>query len=511
MKKIDLGNAFYLLNKVLMPPSTVGGLQITNSIIRFLELAPSSAKGDFVLKRDVSLRLPPGILESNRIKDTVLFIQALKELRKRIGIKPKKLVDVILTIPAGDVFVQAFTVPILAEDKLKEAVDLNLKAISPIPIDRSYYSARKIGKTMEGGGQYEFLGTFVQQDVMDEFADAVEVAGFGIAAVEFSSVGFARTLISAGAVSDNKPYLIVKITQDGVIFLILKNGELYFNYFHPWEKIMEEGGGVSLDSIFSVVRLEMQRLLNFYSQRSEGRIKDAVIISPAYGEELANFIYKEHPYINIQYVNSQQENFHGVRGAAERGLLPRHKDTNINLMGPHRLGAYLRNQILAFVVFWRSILAVSLGFLLALFISANIILTKEVERSEELIAINLGTAEFAELDSLKASAAEFNDLVKVLQGVRGELQHSAEFIDEINNARSGEVVLERLNLNFTASSGLLRGNAVNERAILAFRDRLLAMESLEDINMPLADIVTQPTGRVAFLVSFRIVGSDSPN
>ena len=64
----------------------MGGLQVTNSDLRYLELKfdPKGNQGNIFVTRSAALRLPPGIIEQGRIKDAANFIAALKALRKQI-------------------------------------------------------------------------------------------------------------------------------------------------------------------------------------------------------------------------------------------------------------------------------------------------------------------------------------------------------------------------------------------------------------------------------------------
>ena len=86
-----------------MPLPSVGGFQITNSELRFLELRQEE-KGNLSVARIGSLRLPPGIIESGKIKDRANFIAALKSLRDQIVLKDKRVVNVVLMISIGDVY-----------------------------------------------------------------------------------------------------------------------------------------------------------------------------------------------------------------------------------------------------------------------------------------------------------------------------------------------------------------------------------------------------------------------
>src|SRR3989344_5290334 len=130
---MDFKNTFNNFSRLIFPASRIGGLEITDSIINFYDLS----SGSIPL---ASLRLPPGIVEDGKIKhgQEANFTEALKTIHSQITADSKKIINIILTLPSNDVYVQSFNVSKAAESNLVEAAELNLRMISPLPLEGAY-------------------------------------------------------------------------------------------------------------------------------------------------------------------------------------------------------------------------------------------------------------------------------------------------------------------------------------------------------------------------------------
>ena len=97
---MNLINKLRSLSRLILPPAEIGGLQVSNTSIRFMVLKRGS-NGDLSAK-SASLRLPPGIIDEGRVKDKPNFVEALRSLHAQITPKGNETINVILTVPAGE-------------------------------------------------------------------------------------------------------------------------------------------------------------------------------------------------------------------------------------------------------------------------------------------------------------------------------------------------------------------------------------------------------------------------
>src|SRR3972149_3806536 len=88
------------LLKFLNPSPLVGGLEITDSSLKYLRIR----NGETIKS---SLGLPPGVIEEGRIKDRRTFIAALNSLHARIA-PVKKKAHVIASLSSGSLYFSYF-------------------------------------------------------------------------------------------------------------------------------------------------------------------------------------------------------------------------------------------------------------------------------------------------------------------------------------------------------------------------------------------------------------------
>lgn len=495
-----------IVNKFLIPKKAVAGLQVTNSDLRFLELAID--KGNIFIKRSATLRLPPGIIEHGRVKDKPNFIAALKNLRSQVTKKESENVNIVLTIPTGDVYAQAFNIPKVAKSGLEEAVNLNLQVISPIPMDRTYYSWKVVGEgdkmfSSGGAGQIELLGVFVEKSIIEDYTDCLEASGFGIAGIEFSSLSMARLLSHYKVIDDKSSYLLIKMTQEGLIFMILKNGNLYFDYFHSWDKFAGEGKGVTIDSINDIIYSEGQRIMNFYASHWGGAIKNIVLITPALVDEISQFIQKTYPALSLYAISSDKENLHGVRGAALRGAVQSPLEADINLMNPARFSAFYEDQIIVFTGFWRNVVITIMAFLLIAYGLTDMFLRNRATEARGM-AVGGETPGAPELAALENKASQFNSLLANVESFKGPDPNLYEHFSQIDSVFDSGIEVSRLRLQGGNSEAVIDGVGRDQETVIVFKNKLTALQNVQDVQLPLNNIQPQPDGRVSFSIIFKL-------
>lgn len=498
---------FKEISELFLPAASVGGLQVTNSSIRFLRLRYGAKGGQLEIEKSASLRLPPGIIEDGKVKDRANFVAALKRIHSQIEKNPKKNVNVVLTIPTGDVYAEAFSLPPLHGGNLGEAVELNLAMVSPIPIEEAYHSAQITAGDPKAGIPFEVLGAFAPKAIIDEIQSCLEESGFGVAAVEFSSLSMARMLSFYKVIKKDRPYLLIKLTEEGLIFMILRNGSLYFDYFHSWGKFGSQSGsaGVTVEAIEQIIKSESARVLNFYSGRWGGQITGIILITPALIDEISQFLRTNFTGFEITVLPSNKGNLHGVEGAALRGLPARSDDREINLMNPNAINAFWQDEILSFISLWRNILLTVGAFLLIIFIAGDMFLRSRAESIPELPATALTGSEESELSRLRSEAAEFNGTVQTLAQMALSVDRAYPLWAEINSQISSNgIVPLRFSFNITGETAAIDGMGRDSNSVFAFKNALEESPRISSVDLPFQSLITQNNGQVSFTVNFKI-------
>ena len=494
--KLKLKNYLRILNP--LPP--IGGLFISDSSLKFLLIKePGKAV-------TASLRLPPGIIQDGKLKDPANFRKALKTLHGDIAFRDKP-VHVILLLPPGLSYTQSFTIPFLAGDRLEEAVKLNLEMISPIDFKSAYSSSEKIGEKFEEGGQFEFLGAFVEARLVDDYLSVLHETKFITIAVEFPALALVRLASRAANLTPQESYLLLDISGEGVSFMIMRNFNLYFSYFHSWQSILAEIGGKKIaEEKFndSLIR-EIQKVLNFYSSRWGGALGKLILSATGLSTLIiknieANFTLKVVNLVAAEFPNLKSSWF-PVLGSALRGLIPRSEDNFISLTNAPVQIQYWRSRVLNFFSLWRKVAFTVLIFIGIVLLSVNIFSGRE-ERKLNAELIKSSAPELQEVKQLEEEAEEFNRRVLETLNAYNSVSNWSEFFSNLNNLASGEVSLDSISVKKTKV--VLTGSTKNESLLLAFRDRLRGALNFEDINLPPQQITLKPDGSVNFRLDFNL-------
>ncbi len=486
-----LKNFFKKIESVLVPSPSVGGLVIEDFALEYVEL---SGRGDASVKQAL-LRLPPGIVESGKIKDRPNLVSALKELRKQIH-EDGEVVNVVLSLPSTNIYVQAFDVPAFASGNIKESADLNLRMISPIDFDQAYSGWQRIESGIDDGGRIKFLGAFIQKTIVDEFSEVLREANFGIAAVEFSSLSLVRCLKSSGFLSLKEPQIIVHVVAGGINMIITEKGAMYFNYFFPWMI----GGALTLDEVLKELRLGLQQMLNFYAGRNTGTsVKTAILVTGQLADKISEAMTSDHPDLTVRAAPAQKVNV--LLGAAKRGLIRKENDLEIDLSGPSGFELFKEHKILEFAATWKNISISVSGFVLLIFILGFLFINRLSSQVTADTFANPGDVAAA-LNSLNSEAANFNSLVAANEEAKGVLQKYGPVLSGIEtSAGSLSISIQRIVFNGVGRSGTISGTAPSQASASSFKNDLSGLPELSSVDLPFSSITQQANG-VSFTIDF---------
>jgi len=478
--------------KVLMPAPPTGGLSVTDSAIKFAEIKNGKDSVN-------SLRLPPGIIEFGKVKNQKEFIAALKKLHQLIDPDPTKVINTILTIPASDTYNQVFSVSRYAETGLAEAAELNLRMLSPINIDDSYYSWQKVGETSLEGGQIELLGAVAFKNIVDDMTNSLQEASFGIASVEFCSLSLVRSINSLGVLDKNVSYLTIEVNAEGLDFIVIRNNSLYFNYFYPWSLVQGEDRTVSVENMQSAIQAEVNKILSFYFTHWGESIKNLFVITPIFGEEISSSICKKCVICENRVLNPSQVN--SERGAALRGLVSRTNDFEINLTNVNASGMFGQEQIIYFIKIWRNILFSVFSFLLLTFTVSNLYINKAAE--EESTRVNLKPQESGEFVELQARVKEFNKLVKFVKKAK-DVDDIYPFLDKLNELAGSKILFNRIYLPPVGQPSVVNASAATSVDIGGFVEKMKGITQFSSVSYSLPDVNQGADGRFNFSVRFLV-------
>ena len=499
---------FKFLNKnnlvrLLMPQESIGGLEVSDSALYFLKL---TSKGDRVLE-EATVNLSAGIIENGRIKDRNKLISALNNLKSQFK-KKIKIIDVIVAVPSHYIYTQVFDLPKEVRGRLEEAVEFNLEAISPLASADCYRDWQLVGTKQEEGEKLEILGAFISAQIIDEYYSALQAGGFRPVAVEFAALALSRLFKYTTEGEKGKSSILVYLSSAGIEFIIVKEGELRFQYFRPWESLKQDSQKISLNELKIAIVQELERVINFYNSRYNQAIQDIVLIAPGLQNEV-NQIIAEH--FSLTPKNLAPKNFSQFAppwfvtlGASLRGVVPRSFDTFISLMSVGTEKEYQQSRLLNFIGFWRNIFIGILLFFILIFATGEIGLIKITkDLSNKLQAVI--PIEESEFVNLQIQAQKFNTLLSLAIQAKRESYSWSDFFKYFEKtAKENQVSLDRISVGGLTELVLLIGRAPNQTAAINFKNSLIQNEGIGDVDLPLTAITRAPDGSAIFQMRFKI-------
>jgi hypothetical protein len=476
----------------------IGGIEVSDLILRL-------AYFDGNAWRLGSVRLEPGVVEGGKIKNYEKFVLALKSLKSQVfgAREVKKSVNAIVSLSSVNIYSQVFSLPIIEGENLNKAIELNIQMVSPMDTAQAYSGWQMVGED-KGALRLEVLSAFIDKGVIDDTSRALLDAGFLVVAVESRALALARLVREeAEGLDPGKSYVLFNLDNSGLDFLIIRRGQLYFEYFNPWRDLADDKGQISPASFEAAIVRNLHQVMNFYGQHWPDPLEGIIFSATALKDEAAKVV-RDNFSLEIKELKLRVGENIGVEwfialGCGLRGLKPRGKDKEISLLGIGAEEEFHRERLMSFVEFWKLLLPIAFIFLLAVFSLADLFLVRIRQSLETQLSFNVAAEQTAEGKTLESSARDFNRSVVLIREVQKSAFPKGLFLQEINGlAAANGVALSRFALP-APNSGQpinLSGRAASEDKIISFKNALAADPEFEDVNLPLANIRTGAEGLV---------------
>jgi len=479
----------------------VGGLDISDAVVRF-------AYPDGEIWRVHGIRLAPGTMEKGTIKDRESFIAAMRTLKLRMfpRKRAREMVSAIVTLSSVNVYSQVFSIPVMQGATLEKALELNIQMASPIDFAHAYAGSQIIGRDPTLG-RFEVFAAFIERVTVDEIKSALAEAGFLTIVLEPRSLALVRAFREAREGFDPaRSYILMHLDNAGIDFIVVRHGELYFDYFNQWRDLADEKGEIPRAEFVASVTRNLRQVLNFYTQHWQEPIAEFVLSAVAFREE-TEAIVKEVVSFPVRTLEFREADGAGsewavAAGAALRGQEPRGKDNETSLLGIGASEEFHRERLLELARFWRLLLPASLGVLLLAFFLADIFLVQTKASLESQALFTLSAAQAAQDTALANQATQFNAEVAWIKAAEQTSISEAAFWDAISAVTApNNVTIDHLSFQSPGAPISLTGEAVSESDLTNFKNALNANPKFQDVQLPLSSVNLSSAG-VSFSMTF---------
>ena len=431
----------------------ISGLEITDSSVSLLSLKRSGQK--IYVSSFAKADLPAGVIENGFLKKPEDLIAAIITLRKK-G-RPKKVSSpyVILAIPESLVYLTVKSFPNLEEDKLKEAIEINLPDLIPGEPEKIYWGWQET----PGEKGKEVLIASVNKDFLGRYLGLMASVGFIPIAIEPFSTAAGR------AFSKPQNSIITSLEKNSATVFVFDEGLVRFG-----QSFLLEGEN------FEKLAQEVKKVLNFYE--AEKRIGSLPIIltgnlaSAEVEKYLSDKLKTPVKLGQTQMIFSEGEiKSPAVLGAALRGLIDQKTDTNLSLLPVGTRESYEEKRALRMIGGITNIFAITclifmiiFGGFWGLFFWLNGSTDQTLETSSK--------ATVSSDNEIQTVLKDFNPRLAYIKDLLATESPLSPILTSIKNAASTGISFININLPKDGKTMTITGNAQSRDALASFKDAL---------------------------------------
>jgi Tfp pilus assembly PilM family ATPase len=135
--KLNLIDFKNKVTKFMVPQENIGGLEINDKVVKFFAYNGDSS----LVKCSGIVQVLPGVIKNGFLENPAELLKSILTLKEQITKKNKFIPYIILSLPANNFYTNILTIPknSVSEGNVTEAIKLNTRMLSPIPLEKAYF------------------------------------------------------------------------------------------------------------------------------------------------------------------------------------------------------------------------------------------------------------------------------------------------------------------------------------------------------------------------------------
>lgn len=206
-------NRFFPTPKFLSMPSF--GMDISDESIKFIELFKT--KNGIKISRYGERKIPRGIIESGKIKNTKRMEEILVSLRKEEGLK-----SVRVSLPEEQVYLFNLKLDKAGLENIKEGIELSLEEYIPIPPQDAIFDYELLSEDEQS---LKLQVAAIPKNVIDEYLSVFKNSKISAKSFELEAQAILRAVVKKG---DSETYMIVDFGEKRTGIFIVSKGIVVF-------------------------------------------------------------------------------------------------------------------------------------------------------------------------------------------------------------------------------------------------------------------------------------------
>lgn len=191
------------------------GIDISEESIKFIELVLT--RHGIRPRRHGERSIPPGVMESGKIKDMKRMEEILLSLRKEEGIK-----YVRVSLPEQQVYLYKFELEKEGLQSIRESIELSLEEHIPMPAEDAIFDYEIIGETEK---TLDIQVAAIPKNVIENYLNVFHNAQISVRSFELEAQAIFRAVIKKG---DTNAYMIVDFGEKRTGIFIVSGGAVVF-------------------------------------------------------------------------------------------------------------------------------------------------------------------------------------------------------------------------------------------------------------------------------------------
>ncbi len=206
-------NRFFPVPSFLAAPSF--GLDISDESLKFIELV--NTKNGIRVGRHGERNIPPGIIESGKIKNSKRIEEILMSLKAEVGLK-----SVRVSLPEEQVYLFKLRLEKSGLVSIRESIELSLEEHIPIQASEAIFDYELLNQDAQN---LELQVAAIPQNVIESYLSIFKHAQIGVQSFELEAQAIARAVIKNG---DLETYMIVDFGEKRTGIFIISRGVVMF-------------------------------------------------------------------------------------------------------------------------------------------------------------------------------------------------------------------------------------------------------------------------------------------
>ncbi len=442
----------------------VSALEINPKFIRAILLG--HARENLSLKKIAEAPLPDGLIVGGRLTNPESFYQILKSFLHQNHFSGSHW---IVSLPEGAIFTAYKTFPHLAEENLKEAVEINASTLLPGDIKEISWGWQPVGN--------EVMVSSIAKKDLAGYLLIFDRLGLIPIAIEPKSCSMSRTFGKAGNI------LVLNLEGEILTSVIIDEG---FPKFSREFRIIG-----SKEEQFKNLVTEVRRVMNFYLvEKNQKQVLSIVLDGSGAKPELAHAL-KQAFKIDVK-LTPEIFQIGGFRiqslplvGAGLRALLDPSEDNYLSLLPVGTKMAAQEKRTLLFYGGLSNIAVITSLLLVAIFLGSLVFLSFLGKNlSSQLANLAQGQEQNPELADIQKNINDLKPYLEKEAKIEGQLSFWSGPLEKIAQNIPEGVTLSQINYPGTGETITIIGQATSRETLASFRDAISALDFVSAVQMP---------------------------